>query len=88
MRLKPTSIICRLFYSWDSQQQGTLSLQDVVLGLDRVISGGLMESIEWFFDLVSLQHDKNKDGFLTKDEVIQLSESLLVSLHVTSVLPR
>ena len=25
------------------------------------------------------QHDKNKDGFLTKDEVIQLSESLLVS---------
>ena len=25
------------------------------------------------------QHDKNKDGYLTKDEVIQLSESLLVS---------
>jgi hypothetical protein len=24
------------------------------------------------------QHDKDKDGFLTKDEVIQLSESLLV----------
>ena len=24
------------------------------------------------------QHDKNNDGYLTKDEVIQLSESLLV----------
>lgn len=25
------------------------------------------------------QHDNNKDGYLTKDEVIQLSESLLVN---------
>lgn len=54
---------------------------------------GLMESIEWFFHLVSMvafefipfsdvcaQHDNNKDGFITKDEVIQLSESLLVSI--------
>ena len=43
----------RLFYSWDSQAVGTLSLQDVVEGLDRVMSAGLMESIEWFFTLVS-----------------------------------
>jgi hypothetical protein len=64
-------------------------LQDVVVGLDRVMGAGLMESIEWFFNLVSyrflsfeikadFEHDKDKDGFLTKDEVIQLSESLLV----------
>nr|XP_018265399.1 GTPase activating protein [Kwoniella dejecticola CBS 10117]OBR87557.1 GTPase activating protein [Kwoniella dejecticola CBS 10117] len=63
----------RLFFAWDSQDQGTLSLQDVVMGLNRVMTAGLMESIEWFFEL----HDKDKDGFLTKDEVIQLSESLL-----------
>lgn len=36
----------------------------------------LMENIEWFFNL----HDKNKDGYLTKDEVLTLSESLLVSI--------
>ena len=48
----------RLFYSWDTQQQGTLSLQDVVLGLDRVMSAGLMESIEWFFKLVSSSPDR------------------------------
>jgi Ca2+-binding EF-hand superfamily protein len=36
----------------------------------------LMENIEWFFNL----HDKNKDGYLTKDEVLTLSESFLVSL--------
>jgi hypothetical protein len=32
-----------------------------------------MENIEWFFNL----HDKNKDGYLTKDEVLTLSESFL-----------
>ena len=37
----------------------------------------LMENIEWFFNL----HDKNKDGYLTKDEVLTLSESLLVRKH-------
>ena len=38
----------------------------------------LMENIEWFFNL----HDKNKDGYLTKDEVLTLSESLLVRVTV------
>jgi Ca2+-binding EF-hand superfamily protein len=33
-----------------------------------------MDNIEWFFNL----HDKNKDGSLTKDEVLTVSESLLV----------
>ncbi|KAH8089610.1 putative GTPase-activating protein [Filobasidium floriforme] len=66
-------LVERLYFSWDTSHQGYLSLQDVVAGLDTVMFAGLMESIEWFFHL----HDKNKDGFLTKDEVIQLSESLL-----------
>ena len=58
-----------------------------------------MESIEWFFVLVCetqgrltqplsrifCQHDNNKDGYLTKDEVIQLSESLLVKSLLLSV---
>ena len=48
--------------------------QDLVSGLDGVMFNDLMENIEWFFNL----HDKNKDGFLTKDEVLTLSESLLV----------
>jgi hypothetical protein len=38
----------------------------------------LMENIEWFFNL----HDKNKDGYLTKDEVLTLSESFLVCFLV------
>jgi hypothetical protein len=50
-------------------------LQDLASGLDGVMFNDLMENIEWFFNL----HDKDKDGFLTKDEVLTLSESFLVS---------
>jgi EF-hand domain len=39
----------------------------------------LMDNIEWFFNI----HDKNKDGYLTKDEVLTLSESLLVCLSLS-----
>lgn len=48
--------------------------QDLVSGLDGVMFNDLMENIEWFFNL----HDKNKDGFLSKDEVLTLSETFLV----------
>ncbi|KAG6811223.1 hypothetical protein H0H92_008440 [Tricholoma furcatifolium] len=65
--------IDRLFFFWDTSCRGALSLQDLVNGLDGVMFNDLMENIEWFFNM----HDKNKDGFLTKDEVLTLSESFL-----------
>ncbi|KAG2147822.1 rab-GTPase-TBC domain-containing protein [Suillus bovinus] len=66
-------LIDRLFYFWDTSCKGSLSFQDLVSGLDGVIFNDLMENIEWFFNL----HDKNKDCYLTKDEVLTLSESFL-----------
>ncbi|KAM6496616.1 Rab-GTPase-TBC domain containing protein, partial [Amanita muscaria] len=65
--------IDRLFYFWDTSCRGALSFQDLVFGLDGVMFNDLMDNIEWFFNL----HDKDKDGNLTKDEVLTLSESLL-----------
>jgi len=65
--------IDRLFLFWDYSCRGALSFQDLVTGLDGIIFSDLMSNIEWFFNL----HDKNKDGFLTKDEVLTVSESLL-----------
>jgi hypothetical protein len=49
-----------------------------------VLQPGSYRSASCVYDLrlrvfPQLQHDNNKDGYLTKDEVIQLSESLLVS---------
>ncbi|KAK7687746.1 hypothetical protein QCA50_008964 [Cerrena zonata] len=66
-------LIDRLFFFWDTSFRGALSFQDLVSGLNGVMFNDLMENIEWFFNL----HDKNKDGYLTKDEVLTLSESLL-----------
>ncbi|KAJ7777142.1 rab-GTPase-TBC domain-containing protein [Mycena metata] len=65
--------IDRLFFFWDTSCRGALSFQDLISGLDGVMFNDLMENIEWFFNL----HDKNKDGFLTKDEVLTLSETFL-----------
>jgi hypothetical protein len=44
-----------------------------VNGLNGVLFNDMMSNIAWFFTL----HDHDKDGYLTKDEVLQLSESLL-----------
>ncbi|CAK5268073.1 unnamed protein product [Mycena citricolor] len=65
--------IDRLFFFWDTSCRGALSFQDLISGLDGVMFNDLMENIEWFFNI----HDKNKDGYLTKDEVLTLSETLL-----------
>lgn len=66
----------RLFHFWDSEQRGTLSLQDIVSGLDSIIfaRGDADASVEWLFQL----HSRGKNA-LTKDEVLRLSESLLFS---------
>lgn len=44
-------------------------------GLDSVLYNDLMSNLGWLFSV----HDNDNDGYLTKDEVLQLSESLLVS---------
>ncbi|MBW0492038.1 hypothetical protein O181_031753 [Austropuccinia psidii MF-1] len=66
-------LIDKLFKAWDRSQKTSLSLQDIVLGLNEFLFNDLMSNIEAFFSL----HDSDKDGFLSKDEVLQLSESLL-----------
>ena len=88
-----------MFFFWDVSCRGALSFQvsyalsrvfrflyisttatqDLVSGLNGVMFNDLMDNIEWFLNL----HDKNKDGFLTKDEVLTLSESLLVRIAAT-----
>ncbi|KAL8283146.1 hypothetical protein RQP46_005924 [Phenoliferia psychrophenolica] len=66
-------LIDRIFFTWDKSHAGELSFQDVVDGLDSVLFNDLMSNLAWLFSI----HDKDLDGYLTKDEVLQLSESLL-----------
>ena len=73
-------IVDRMFFSWDTDSRGALSFQDIVRGLDAAMFNDLMGNITWLFTL----HDNNKDGYLTKDEVLKVSESLLVGLLPSS----
>ena len=63
----------RLFRRWDREMVGTLSLQNVVRGVSEISTVDLMATIGWFFAI----HDRDGDGKLEKDEVLQMSESLL-----------
>ncbi|KAI1320182.1 hypothetical protein EDD11_001786 [Mortierella claussenii] len=65
--------ISRLFERFDRTGAGTLSLQQVTTGLDDIIHGDLMTRMELFFEM----HDLNKDGTLSRDEILGMSESLL-----------
>jgi hypothetical protein len=66
--------VARLFRFWDREKRGTLSLQDIVTGLDAIMfnQDDVMASIQWFFEL----HSDGRPS-LTKDEVLRLSEALL-----------
>jgi TBC1 domain family member 8/9 len=63
----------RLFRRWDRDLVGSLSLQDVVRGVAELTTVDLMATLGWFFAI----HDRDGDGKLEKDEVLQMSESLL-----------
>lgn len=61
-------ILSRLFFDWDRSRKGSLSLQDIVNGMDGFLNNDLMANIQIFFAL----HDNDKDGSLSKDEVLQV----------------
>ncbi|KAG0002471.1 hypothetical protein BGZ80_007136 [Entomortierella chlamydospora] len=65
--------ISHLFERFNQSGTGLLSLQEVTTGLDDVINGDLMTRMQLFFDM----HDLNKDGTLSRDEILAMSESLL-----------
>lgn len=90
-------MIDRIFAAWDTSSAGSLSLQvrvlvgalgrffahlrsvtqDIVNGLDNVLFNDLMQNVTWLFGI----YDSDHDGYLTKDEILQVSEALLVSLQ-------
>ncbi|RKP05122.1 rab-GTPase-TBC domain-containing protein, partial [Thamnocephalis sphaerospora] len=63
----------RLFDHFDSNLTGELTFQDVVLFLSVILKGDLMSRIELFFKL----HDTDSDGLLTKQDVVNFTDSLL-----------
>ncbi|CAG8711604.1 20682_t:CDS:2, partial [Dentiscutata erythropus] len=72
-RIVGYKIINRLFNHFDKSSSGGITLQDVVTGFGEIKFGDMMSRINLFFNL----HDGDKDGYLLKEEILQLSESLL-----------
>ncbi|CAG8750810.1 15161_t:CDS:2, partial [Racocetra persica] len=72
-RLVGYKIINKLFDYFDRSSSGGITLQDAVLGLGAIKFGDILSRIELFFNL----HDSDKDGYLSKEEILQMSESFL-----------
>lgn len=73
-RKQKSGFLRRLFDDWDTASIGELTLNDVVSGLDKLVTPDLLESINYFFSL----YDSDNDGELHREEVLQLSEGLLL----------
>ena len=63
----------RLFMDWDESKSGSLALNDVITGISKLAVPDLMASMSYWFEL----YDKDQDGMLDKEGILQLSESLL-----------
>lgn len=67
------AFVDKLFAYFDKTNSDNLSLQDAVTGFGEIFGGDLMSTIEFWFRV----HDQDADGRLTKEDLLQMSESLL-----------
>lgn len=75
-RVPDQGLCARIFQDWDHEKRGTLSLQDIVTGLDELmfLDGDISGAMAWLFRI----HANGKDK-LSKNDILALSESLLFS---------
>ncbi|KAI5958574.1 GYP2 [Candida theae] len=63
----------RLFKSWDSENQGTLSFADLLVGLNLLVEADLMTAMSNFFKLYDVKHNNKID----REGILRISEDLL-----------
>ena len=73
-RRQKNAFLRRLFDRWDTAKVGELTLNDVVVGIDSLVTPDLLESINYFFSL----YDEDDNNELLPEEVLQMSEGLLL----------
>ena len=69
--------VVRLFTFFDRSGNGQLDLQDVVIGLNSLMKGDMLQRIELFHKL----HDSDEDGTLTHEDIMQLSDTLCYAMR-------
>lgn len=65
----------RLFDLWDSQNQASLNLQDVMTGLDAMVNPDMMELINWFFGLW------NRPKVTSQQDLLDMANALLLIMR-------
>lgn len=74
MMLKEESaFVDRLFNRWDTRMAGSLTLQDVIEGLDSLVAYDLMANMSYFFDL----YDADGSNRVDREGILEMSEGLL-----------
>ncbi|XP_078256791.1 Kv channel-interacting protein 4 isoform X1 [Rhinoraja longicauda] len=61
-----------LFNAFDTDHNGSVSFEDFVLGLSGLLRGTIQDKLKWAFNL----YDINKDGFVTKEEMLDIMKSI------------
>ncbi|NXW94219.1 CSEN protein, partial [Alopecoenas beccarii] len=65
-----------LFDAFDVDRDGALCFQDFAVGLSVLLRGTVRQRLEWAFNL----YDLNKDGRVTKEEMLQVIKSIYAML--------
>ncbi|XP_064897208.1 calsenilin isoform X3 [Columba livia] len=65
-----------LFDAFDADRDGALCFQDFAVGLSVLLRGTVRQRLEWAFNL----YDLNKDGCVTKEEMLRVIKSIYAML--------
>ncbi|XP_078421362.1 calsenilin-like isoform X3 [Cetorhinus maximus] len=61
-----------LFNAFDTDRSGAIRFEDFVIGLSVLLRGSIDEKLNWAFNL----YDINKDGYITKEEMLAIIQSI------------
>uniref|UniRef100_A0A674BNY8 Potassium voltage-gated channel interacting protein 2 n=1 Tax=Salmo trutta TaxID=8032 RepID=A0A674BNY8_SALTR len=61
-----------LFEAFDTNKNGSVSFEDFVFGLSIILRGTINDRLNWAFNL----YDLNKDGCITKEEMMDIMKSI------------
>ncbi|KAM9727857.1 A-type potassium channel modulatory protein KCNIP2 isoform 3-T3 [Menidia menidia] len=61
-----------LFEAFDTNKNGSVSFEDFVFGLSIILRGTINDRLNWAFNL----YDLNKDGCITKEEMLDIMQSI------------
>ncbi|XP_032882221.1 Kv channel-interacting protein 4 isoform X2 [Amblyraja radiata] len=61
-----------LFNAFDTDHNGSVSFEDFIQGLSVLLRGTIQDKLKWAFNL----YDINKDGYVTKEEMLDIMKSI------------